>query len=269
MALSRDGVWLFRYKSWRSDETGPSYWIETFDTERNTMLPEKAPLPLCGEATLHPSAQRDLLFVVCPDSEDVRFLKLTNSGAAAEKRPPRLDLGPGAKPGYPLPAFLRDGDRTLSVVKTNGSFVKFDTVSPSVIQRDSIDRVARGVGAPVERPELGPRTETTSPTDWFAGAVINHRAVLSPDGSRVYTIVGRRSPPLKEITVLDAATLERHRSIPYTRPYVSITISRDGAHLYAIDRDNGLVAVIDAATGQEVRVISGVGPGPVFAVVAP
>lgn len=71
-----------------------------------------------------------------------------------------------------------------------------------------------------------------------------------------------------EIAVLTSDTLERLGTIPFTRPVVSFTISSDGAKVYAVDRKGGAVAVIDAASGKELRIIPGLGPGPVFAVVA-
>ena len=69
--------------------------------------------------------------------------------------------------------------------------------------------------------------------------------------------------------VLDTETLERRQIISLSRPCVSLTLSKDGSQLYALDTLNGRLLVIDARTGAELRSIAGVGPRSVFAVLAP
>lgn len=64
MALSRDGRWLFRFKIHTVGEQR-SYYVETFDTERLAVLPERALVPLCGSAMLIASAQRETVYVAC------------------------------------------------------------------------------------------------------------------------------------------------------------------------------------------------------------
>lgn len=267
MALSRDGAWLFRYKTWISDVNGTSNWLETFDIARNALLPGKAFLPLCGDATIVPSTERRTLFVVCSRSEDIRVVTLSDSGGVPTGAMPRVSVGPGQIPGFPPRAFLQDGARTLTVINSDGSFLHVDTASRNVIHRDVVDRAARQVPAPADRPVAGRRPNAQNPRDWLAGRAVGAPGgVLSPDGSRIYLgVMGKTD---SEIAVLTSDTLERLGTIPFTRPFVSFTISSDGAKVYAVDRKGGAVAVIDAASGKELRIIPGLGPGPVFAVVA-
>jgi hypothetical protein len=269
MTLSRDGTWLYRYKRTFSLTDGPSEWIETFDTTRNVSLPETVRLPLCGEPTLLAGPQREALFVVCPESQDVRVVTVTATGASANRRPARLNLGGAVRLGVTLPIFFGPSEQ-LTVIKTNGAYVRVDAASSQISEKDAIDRAARRVSVPDERPVPAPATQVTEPPndrDWLAGRAISHSAVLSPDRSILYAIVSRRSPSTPaEIVALDAQRLERIRAIPLRSGVGHFTISYDGSRLYAVDTAGNALVTIDAVSGAELRVIPNVGPEPMFAV---
>jgi hypothetical protein len=268
LALSRDGAWVYRYKAHHTAENGYAYWIETFDAIDNAMLPDVVSLPTCGwAATLHPSTQRDRLFVICPDSEDVRVVTLTPRGGSTD-RPPRVALGRGAKRGYALPAFVNDGE--LTVIKTNGALVKIATDTPAVIQQDAVDRVARAVAPPDDAPpQAAMAIEPPNPLDWIAGRVLVGRdAAVSADGSRMFLNAPGRAGR-SEFVILNPATFEKVGAIPYARSLDSFTLSEDARSLYAIDHANAQLVVFDTASGIQARIVKNVGPGPAFAVLAP
>ena len=266
MALSNDGGLLFRFKSWTSDISGTSYWIETFDTVRSRMLADKAVLPVCGSATIYPAMQRTVLFVVCPQSEDVRILTLTASGGLGTARPPRVSLGPGLKPGFPPAVLMQDGGRSLTVIKSDGSVLKIDTETGGVVLREAIDRSRRQVSIPEEHAPIGRRAKSPSPTDWLARRAIHGAgASVSADGSTLFVNV--ISETGSAILILNALTFEQLRTIPYRARYVTFALNSDGNRLYTVDHSSGLVSVIDVASGAEPRSIN-VGSRPVFAVVA-
>jgi hypothetical protein len=271
LTLSRDGTWLYRYKRTFSLTDGASEWIETFDTTRNVMLPETVRLPLCGEPTLLPGTQRESLFIVCPESQDVRVVMVTSAGASTSRRPARLNLGGAMRLGVTLPVFFGPSEQ-LTVIKTNGAYARVDAASSQISEKDAIDRTARRVAVPEERavPAPAPATpaaESPNTSDWLTGRAISHSAVLSPDRSILYAIVSRRPPSTPaEIVALDAQRLERIRSIPLRSGVGRFTISRDGSRLYAVDAARDALVIIDAVSGAELRVIPNVGPEPMFAV---
>lgn len=270
MALSRDGAWLFRFKHLLSAERGAEYWIETFDTAKNTLLPDIATLPLCGQLpTLIPGLQRDVLYVACPQSQDIRVLTLSARGASRGQTP-RLRLGGTSE--MLMSGFLGPHGDALTLISDEGWFAKLALGSGTLVKKDAVDRVARKVSASGERlGQTAPTREGRDPQDWFPEASIsNEPAVLSRDGSRVYLIVkGRSASDAHQLAVLDSDTLERIQLIPLSRPYTSLAISADGSELYAVDTERDSVTVIDAASGLERKTITGVGPRPVFVVVAP
>jgi hypothetical protein len=266
MALANDGSRLFRFKSWTTDTSGTAYWIETFDVALNRFLPDRAPVPVCGEGTIRPSNQQDVVFVVCPESEDVRILNLTSSGALLNPKPQRVNLGAGTKQGFPPAAFFQDSGRTFTVVKPDGSLIRIDTQTGAVILREAIDRLRRQVPTPEEHPPVGHRVESTLPTDWLAGRSIHGGSVgISPDGSKLYLNVLGAGGGV--IAVLDAVTFEQLRLIPYNSEYASFILSADGTQLYAVDRLRKRISVFDADSGRVLRSIE-LGFKPVFAVVS-
>jgi hypothetical protein len=264
MALSRDGAWLFRYKTYRSDETGPAYWVEVFDTARNVSLPGAPRLPLCGEAILLTPLQRERLFVVCMDSQDLRIVTFTSDGHQTEKIV-RLDLGDGGKLGYYPPAFFSaDGD-TVTVIKTDGSFIRLSLPTQSIVGRDLVDRVARKV---TPRPKGQPPMNPPSPTDWLAGQVIMAFAT-SPDRSKLFLLTAGRRPAIGRIVVLDTQTLVRIRDFSVTRYYEDIAYDGSGNRIFGLDRTLGELVVLDAESGRELKIVRDVGRGLAFVVVPP
>lgn len=266
MALSRDGTLLYRYKHWRSEEGVESQWLAVFDTARNVPLAGRVELPLCGEATIQPLEERGRVAVVCPASSDVRIVSLSRAGNASTTH--IVSVGPGMREGFSPVVFTRDEGRTVTIVKTDGSFVVVDTGSKTVVERDLVDRVARRVPAPGEpRPGI-PQPSLPVPDDWFQGRVIPSPPAfaLSPDGTRVYVL--SNGSQANEVVVFEAVTLQRLAAMPMDRRYESIAISLNGAELFAVDMDTSSLVVMEASSGKVRARISGLARSPVIAVVA-
>lgn len=270
MALSRDGRWLFRFKIHTVGEQR-SYYVETFDTERLAVLPERALVPLCGSAMLIASAQRETVYVACSVSQDVRVLTLTEQGGSVDRKIPRISVGEAAASDEYMAPFLTQSGQVLTVVRGDGRFVKVNTNSQQVLLKDAVDRSSRNVVNGVGRQMRG--REPANQNDWLAGRqVMRQVPVVSPDGERLYliTATGTDSRAVRDrVAVLNSDTLDRLQTFLPSHPFVSISISADGKALYAVDTLNAAVLVIDTTTGQELRTISGVGTRPVFAVVVP
>lgn len=268
MALSRDGTLLFRFRDRLTVKNGAEYWIETFDTVNNIVLPRKTPVSLCGQqALLIPGETRETVYVGCPESQDFRVLTIDPRGAPAEPDTPRLPFsGRGNKanrsPVSLLTAVASQAQRALIAVRPDGSFFKYDMPTSSLLESDAVDRLDRGAPLPDQRTLAGdPRHTRSDSTDWFGRARWPQQGVLSRDESRLYLLLQ------SEVAVLDLPTLTRTRTVPLDRPYSSLTAG-GGAEFYAIDYVTGSVAVVDTASGRTLRVISDVGPSPVFAIAA-
>lgn len=275
LALSHDGHWLFHYKVHSGMQEG-KFYVQTFDTDQNQLLPDTAAVRTCGSATLLPAFEREKLYVTCSATEDVRVLTLNERGGLTDAKPVTLKVPGGDQFTQEMvSAFLAPGGQVLTVIKGDGRFVKADTASDKAFHKDAIDGAARSVPNPFTK--LSPRARRPVPPrpeqDWLTKRQIQQQnTVLAPDGSKLYliTAAGENTHAVRDqVVVLDSETLARVQTIRLSRPCVSLTISKDGRRLYAVDTINATVLVIDAASGKELKSISGIGPRPVFAVVAP
>ena len=86
MALSKDGRWLYQYRT--SDTRYQSvYYIATFDTERNAFLPERAVVPLCEAGDSIPLQEPLRVGLLCSRTQDIRLIEIAPNGSPrSEKR---------------------------------------------------------------------------------------------------------------------------------------------------------------------------------------
>ena len=265
MVVSADGRWLYIAKDrWTpgDDQKGipqrDEYAVAMYDTQRRSFAKEDIPVSEdCHGMQLVPSSIG--LHVLCSSGNEVYSYPLTPSGLG----PPQVV----ALPRNPRQVF--DGSPTTvnttvvhphiagAVAPPDGKTLTVVTSYMRVIQIDAVtDRIAR--------------VEQVRDDRWAMPSGIPS----SPDGARIYVPVGplsqlNRGPGVNEILVLDAGTLGQAATIHTTGPFWSLTISKDGRYLYAVDPHTQTLYVIDAASGREVHKIAGLGAGPSRVAVGP
>jgi hypothetical protein len=276
MVFSLDGRWLYVFKLHYAQGRQDRHYtyLATFNVAEGRFLPGKAILNDCmtGMPLVLPR-ERQVAFLCDYEEQEVRFLELAQSGVEAAtaqgerriavssleffKGIPRQDLS------IALGVLSTDG-RTLTVVLSNGHFLRVDTESRRVFQTGAIDEQAS---------KLTNRKGASDVADaWMADKKIERQAAtVSPDGSKLYVGVRRRSYGTMSdlVAVLDSQSLNRIGIIKPRYSFSALAISRDGSRLYAISPEQACIMVMDAATGREIKVIYDVGETPARAIVAP
>lgn len=279
MAISPDGHWLYIFMVHITMDS-VSYDLATFDTVQGRFLTKKTPLPYCGTASLLPLPDGQRLNVICYNTNDVRFLKLTAIGMPVvptkgdtEVLPAKVSLGlrgvamHGQRVG---PGFISPDGSTFTVIMGDGRFFQIDNESRKILHTSAIDSDARkNMSSDVEATNI-------ATNDWLADSWIRYQdAVISPDETKFYVGIGRLAhlhqgiPILDRIVVLDSQTLKRREIIKTTYPFESLALGKDGRYLYAISPEQAAIMVIDTVTQREVRTIYGIGTSPIRAIVAP
>jgi DNA-binding beta-propeller fold protein YncE len=101
---------------------------------------------------------------------------------------------------------------------------------------------------------------------------------VSPDGALWYLAARKRTnygDGNEQILVLDTQTLMLRSTIAPGQPFRAMAISPDGQRLYTTERQSGVIHVLNAETGEEIRALgsqrlkSFVQNGPTFLVVTP
>ena len=265
LAVSRDNRQLYRYKAQNTDD-GPTYFVQVFDIDGRLALRETIALPLCGAGVLLPGPSADTLYVTCSQSQDVRLVKV---GAGGKAEVARLNLPGGARASEHLVTSLSADGSELTVIKGDGRFVKTNTVLNQTKPAGAIDAAGRGVDA--ISGGAGP-IATSDARDWLAGKQIwRQTPVVSRDGTLYLLLAsGANTRAVRDqVLALTQDSLHLARTIRLSAPAVSITLSAGERDLYAVDTLGDAIHVVDLLSGTERRVITGVGPRPVFAVVVP
>jgi YVTN family beta-propeller protein len=276
MVFSPNGRWLYISKVHQTLE-GDFFYIATFDTARGRFLPQRARLPGCGATLVPPGGQQ--LSVICSGTLDVRFLDVRKNGAAISVKssvgipPSRLSPSSkgvaehGRRVGL---GFLSIDGSTLTVIMGDGRFFKIDKQSRTIMRTDAIDSDARKIT------NSAAEISNNAAEDWLADSWIRYQPpTLSPNGMKLYVGVGRLShlrqgvQSFDRIVVFDSQTLKRVETIKPSQPFFSLTLGKDGRHLYAISPEQASIMVIDTATQREIRTIYGIGTSPIWAIVAP
>lgn len=187
--------------------------------------------------------------MLCPHTNDIRFLQIAASGAAAAET--TLGLPPIAKTQkheWIAGGVLSPNGNTLAVVTGDGRILVVDT---------STQRISRTVD--LRRP-----ADSMVAFGTVAGA---------PDGSRLYIGAGpiaeRGHNTINQVLMVHTRTWRQLGTITTTEPFWSLAVSHDGRRLYTINREGRTVVIADTATRRETGTINGIGEAPAVAIVAP
>lgn len=255
MVISHDGRWIYFLQQTAGAEGEQDFFIGTFDTVSNQVLPQSASISGCipGALALMPSLIGRAVTVVCPASNDVRFLEISDTGTIARSETLRLpeitnvitdSFGNQVSLAKVAFATLSEEQGLLYAVTQDGHVF---VVNPATHQ---LLRTVR-----LQLPE---------------GRAVGHAQVaISPDASRLYLGVGvvedfGRVMP-EEILAFETATWQRLATISMSEPVWSFTLGRGGSRLYAISNEGPRVMVVDTLLNKELRVLQAIGETPQLA----
>lgn len=247
MALSKDGRWLFVYKT---SKDGAFCGLAVFDTKTNRFLPDTISLPMCEAALLIPSQRSgNTLFVVCDGTNEVRTARLTPNGKPIINEIP---LGfRFARNGMVKTAFQPEDD-LLRVVMHDGEYSNLDLATRSIVGRGSFEGTPAKRGAGGEEGRFV-RFSHASADKVFLGLVgLRHRSRFLFD----------------EIAIVNANTLERTATMQASAPLWAFAVGDGGSRLYGLDPRGGNIHVFDTTQAVETEIIRGVGKSPTIAILS-
>lgn len=259
MAISPNGRWLYFMKYKVLAPFNTLYWVETFDTQRASFLPERANVPSCGWARLLPSNRGMQVQVVCEESKDVRLLKINANGTAIAST-----LQFALKTGAAQSQNVGSEDGKAKSNSLAGSFLNANNQTISVL------RDGRVLGIDVTTHTV---TEVASakipPGRWV------HSSINSTDGNRLF--ISLNAPAFNdrgywsadEILTIDLRTSAQLGSIKTNQSFNYLFLGRGGRQLYAVNTSEANLMVIDATTLREVRTIEDIGDSPSLVIEAP
>jgi DNA-binding beta-propeller fold protein YncE len=263
MAFGNRGALLYLLKLY-SSPTQEDVAVATFDTVNNRLLPQEAHLSECQGATLIPLRADRQLLAVCGGDSVVHFLTIGSDGSIGSDfvltippLPVKPMFGPRVCRSDYEEAFVQwaltpDGS-TLLLAKWDGRMIKIDVASRRV--------TALASTPPVANTRIMPSAACVSPNGalWYVAA---RNRTKYDDGN-------------EQILVLDTQTLMLRSTITPGQPFRAMAISPDGQRLYTTERQSGVIHVLNAETGEEIRALGSqrlkgsVHDGPTFLVVTP
>jgi DNA-binding beta-propeller fold protein YncE len=263
MAIGSRGALLYFLKLY-SSPTQEDVAVATFDTVNNRLLPQEAHLSECQGATLIPLRGDGQLLAVCGADSVVHFLTIGSDGSIGNDfvlTIPPLPVKPVSGPrvgrsdheeAFVQSALTPDGS-TLLLAKWDGRMTKIDVASRRV--------TALASTPPVAYTRIMPSAPCVSPNGavWYLAA---RNRTNSSDGN-------------EQILALDTQTLMLRSTITPGQLFRSMAISPDGQRLYTTERQSGVIHVLNAETGEEIRALGSqsltrsVHNGPTFLVVTP
>lgn len=253
MAVSDDGRWLYYTQVGNGSEGDRPFSVATVDTQSGTVLPESASVDQCGDAGLLPLPNRTVA-VVCTGTNDIRIVQVADSGAAASTKTVSipdvpddrvdsngnfLDLGALAW------AALTPDASSVYVVSQNGVVFTVDVATGDIAERHDL-------GLPPNR-------------------VVDYgRVLLSPDGSELFLGTGRYDDfdvNSDQVVVVDTSSWDVEDEIPTSAEFWSMQIAPGGTEVWAIDKNDAKILVVDPAQAKEKGTFTDIGDTPELAAV--
>jgi DNA-binding beta-propeller fold protein YncE len=247
MALSKDGRWLFVYKT---STDGTFCGLAVFDTTANRFLPDRIALPKCETPLLIPSQRSgNTLFVVCEGTNDVRTARLTPNGKPVVNDIPRgFRFG---RIGMVKTAFQSEDD-LLRVVMSDGEYSNLDLATRSIVGRGAL------AGTPAKGDYGSEAGRLVRFSQASAGKVF--LGLVGPDH--------RNRLLFDEIAIVKANTLERTATMQASAPLWAFAVGTGGSRLYGLDPRGGKIHVFDTTQAVETEVIEGVGKSPTIVILS-
>lgn len=148
LAVSSDGGQLYIYSyPWLELDKYPAgqvpYWIEIVDASTGQALPDTIPLPDCGAAGLTVSSVEGTLYIVCYDSNDVRFINTKTFQVEQRVETSSSSDLPGKPGGIATSVESPDG-RRLYVITNDWRVAVVDLEGHAVVQMADLGGVDKG-----------------------------------------------------------------------------------------------------------------------------
>lgn len=130
VAVARDGGHVYVLVGFPNSAPGRPQSLATYDVTSGIMLPEVASLGGCGAGPIILPLSGSTVVVVCPQTNEVRFLAIAGSGAVEGSEILKLSVESDA---FVSGAALAPSAETVYVVGLNGLVLEIDTASRRVV----------------------------------------------------------------------------------------------------------------------------------------
>lgn len=221
-----------------SSSQRPSQGLRTFDVASGTLLPDIAPLDGCGSApTILPISGNEVT-VVCREVNQVRFLRISDSGALVDDQ--RLTLPTSG----------------ATVADPNGNRFDVSYVSQAVLSPDgskvyAVTRDGLVFVIDVSTKTLEKKTSLALPAGKYVAVP---QVKVTPDGRELLLGLGTypsANGALHADTILAVDTLTwTQTETVQTQPFSGFDVSRDGSTIFTIDYDDPALRVVGVPPAQ-------------------
>ncbi|MCA1576336.1 MAG: hypothetical protein LC794_03100 [Acidobacteria bacterium] len=268
LVMSPDGKWLYVFKY---EIPTDLYYVATFDTTRETFLPEFAALPQCLNAVMSPSSEGKQLTVMCTSTDDLRFIKIAADGKGKISRLPLRLRGRTNRHGQLVGlSNVVATPQGYKIVVGDGSIFEVNSDTKSINRLGVLDSKSRKISFNVS-PSLVAEVD-----DWMGGKWLPLQyGALAAKSGRVYLGISqladirRATWGFSTIGVFDTESLNRVGGFETTRRLSSISINPAGDRLYGVDPQTKTLVVFDSSSGKEVATMKGLGESPIMVIVVP
>lgn len=254
MQLSLDGKALYILKMQTISPGQDKYSVAIYDTTTGSFLPNDIAVPGCFVGALFATA--NAMQVVCSETNDVRFVSRdqAQSGKSEAQASQRISIPIIQQAGSTQEDF---GHIAGADEATTGGYLFVVTQQGRVFTIDSATR------------QISKQDRILLPTDAWVPV---GKTAASRDGSVLFIGAGqadqRNQNVANQIISFSPATGQQLGIVQTRIPFWSLTARPDGREVYAVNRDQQSITVIDTVNNVEVQTLR-VGVSPEAVVVAP
>ncbi len=239
IAASPDGADAYVLVGSDSGARGQHQSLATYDANRGEVLPQTASLEGCGAPSIIAELSREVI-VVCPSSNDVRFLQISEEGSTANEGT------------LPLPG------SASTTTDANGNVIDASFVSGAVLSADGkllyvVFRDGRLAVVDVEARTVSLTAKLDLPANRLVG--VSQVAISYAGDQLILGLSPGKSSDLRadEILAVDTADWSNVVSVA-THPFWALSAASDGPWVFTVDRESGMLEMIDLENQVDVGV---------------
>lgn len=267
MVFSASGRWLYMTKFHFNQDRSYYWYIAAFDTMLNQFLPTQVKFP-CHNMTMVPARQDLNVLVVCRNSPFVFDTNLEDSATPMKRVPIRpamitvrtANAAPSDTAASLVPSARAESWGAVFLLPREDKVGIIDDSEGSIFSFDHTAGTSQKVGQDLRLRSDGIRRGLVSE---------NEDAVYFQFRSSRTSINDQSLSRSDQILSADPKAFAFKGALKTSKPFLSMTLSKDGNTLFTVNPDTATIGVIDTSTLTEVRQIPNVGRRPIFAIAAP
>ncbi len=254
IAASPDGADAYILVGSDSGGSGQHQSLATYDAGRGQVLPQTAGLQGCGAPLIIPRLGGEVI-AVCPTSNDVRFLKISEEGSAVNEA--TLSLSRSA-------STTTDGNGNV----IDASFVSGAVLSPDGTLLYVVSRDGRVTVVDVEAQTVSLTAKLDMPPDRLIG--VSQVGISYRGDQLILGLSPGESSDVRadEILAVDTSDWSNVVSVA-TSPFWALSAASDGPWVFTVDRESGMLGMIDLEHRVDIGVLAKVGDQPQAILCAP